>query len=1050
MPRLSMRFLGGCQVELAGEPVTTLEYDKVRALLAYLALEADRPHRREALVGLLWPELPERRARHNLSQALLTLRRALEGGAAASFLAATLHAIQFDAASDHWIDVLAFTSLLAQCKAHPHWRLETCPACARGLEHAIALYAGPFLQGLSLPDSPAFEDWQLVWRERLHHEATDVLRALACGCDHRGERDAALRYAERWAAVDPWHEGAQRQLMRALVWSGRRTEALAQYEVCRRTLQEELGTGPARETAALYEAIRDGLPLPELYPRLPNNLPASATPFVGRERLLDRLRDHLRGGEGRLVTLVGPGGSGKTRLALQAGAEVVASAGDRFCDGVYFVPLALAQAGNSLAFSMAQALGHALSPGEDPDSQLLRALRRKRLLLILDNYEHLLDGSGAGRLCGAAAAAEILGAAPGIQILVTSRARLNVLAERVLPVGGMAYPGDDRVGCEQLARHSAVALFLDRACAVRPEFAPESEELGQVGRICRLVEGMPLAILLAASWVDVLPPGEIADRVAANLDLLAADLADLPARQRSMRAVFDASWVALSQEARSAFARMSVFRGGFTDEAARAVAGAGLGTLRELVRTSFLQRTEAGRFQIHELLREYGAEWLKAMPAAEEEALDQHCAYYATFYGQRAYNVWREGIEPVAPEIGNIQAAWHRALERGYVPQIRAFVGQLIGGLNQLYYSLGWMLEAGQTFARAVAVLREAEPSRENLIALAIALRYQAQFSPEIGCTDARLSLIRESIAILTRLGVMDELALSKIYAALFLDEQYEAERDRLLEESLAVARKAGCMFGVGWASHLLGGLAVYRQAYQEGERHLRVALEAFRRVGHRRGVSWVVASLSTLAYYRSDYGSARALATESMAMCEQIGWTWRVIGQLLFLGEVSLTQGARDDACTYYQEAFVRAQEMGDDRLRALAYCGLGDAALADHDLDAARVAYRQAFEMAPEGLRDELSCRIIHGLATRAIRDGHPEQAATLTALVCRALSRPLPPMCDGVGGSMDLRLKAAKLYAELQHKLSPTALAAAEERARSMSLRATVAKLPEELGE
>jgi len=1055
MPRLSMRFFGSYQLLLDQEPVTTLEYDKVRALLAYLAIEADRPHRREALAGLLWPDLPERRARRNLSQALLTLRRALGDEGPAPFLTVTSHTIQFDVASDHWIDVSAFASLLTRYKAHRHWRLETCQDCGDLLARAGVLYAGPFLAGLSLPDSPAFEEWQLLWRERLHHEAIDALRALARGCDHRGEREAALRYARQWVALDPWHEDAHRQLIRALALHGRRAEALAQYETCRRTLGEELGVPPARETVALYEAIRDaqdltGLPnLSGLGTLPPHNLPAPAIPFVGREALLDRLRGLLRDEDCRLVTLVGPGGSGKTRLALQVGAEVVAAASERYPDGVYFVPLSMLRAGDSIAPSIAQAVGYGLAPGQDPAGQLLRALRQRSLLLILDNYEQLLGGARGGRLCGAAAVAEILGAAPGVQILVTSRLRLNVLPEHVLPVGGMAFPPAHQEDPEKVARHSAVTLFVERARAQRPTFAPDHGALRHVGRICRLVEGIPLAILLAAAWIDVLSPAEIADRVAANLDLLAADLADLPARQRSMRAVFDVSWATLTEEARSAFARMSVFCGGFADEAARAVAGADLGILRELVRTSFLQRMEDRRFEMHELLRQYGAEQLAKRPADRGETLDRHCAFYAAFYAECAVDVWNEGMGPVAPEISNIQAAWHRALERGRVPEIRAFVGELNGGLHQLYYSLGWMAEGGWTFAQAVAVLRAAEASRENEIALALALRYQALYASETGRRNTRLPLVRESIDILSRLGVMKELVLSRIYEVLYLDKLSVVERERLLHEALAMARECGCTFGVGWASNLLGNLAIYRQAYLEGEKHLRASLEAFRGMAHHRGLSWVVASLARLAYYRADYASARALVAESMAMCEQIGWTWRVIDQLLFLGEVALAERAQADACTYYQEALVQAQDIGDGRLSACACCGLGDAALARHDLGAARVAYCQAFDLAPDDLQEELECRVMLGLVAWALGERRLEHAATLVALARRIMSKPLPPVWEAVSW-MDLRLRASELHAELQRQLPAAALAVAEERARSMSLHATVLELIEELEE
>jgi DNA-binding SARP family transcriptional activator/predicted ATPase len=1049
MPRLSMRFLGGYQVQLDGEPVTALKYDKVRALLAYLAVEAERPHRREALAGLLWPELTERRARRNLSQVLHILRSTLDI-AGSPFLTVTSQAIQFDRARDHWLDVRAYTSLLSACREHGHWRLETCPPCIERLDRAVALYEGPFLQGLSLGDCPAFEEWQIVWDAQLHQLATHALASLAASHEARGGYEQALRAARRWVALDPWHEAAHQQLMRALALGGRRNEALAQYEACCRTLAVELGVEPTEATVSLYKEIHDEKVLSTPIPPLLNNLPAPTTPFVGREALLDELRGLLQDPDCRLVTLVGPGGSGKTRLALQAGAEVAAQAPyDRFPDGVHWISVASLRAGECIAPAIARVLGYGSSPGVDPASSLLGALRRKRLLLILDNYEQLLDGLSARRLCGAGALVEILNAAAGVQVLVTSRARLNVLAEHVLPVGGMAFPSAQEEG-EAIAQHSAVALFMERVRAVQPTFAPDGVTLGQVGRICRLVEGLPLAILLSSSWIDVLSPAEIADRVAASLDLLAADLDDLPARQTSVRAVFDASWSHLSPQACVAFARMSVFCGGFTGEAASAVAGADLRTLRELVRTSFLQRTEKGRYETHELLRQYGVEQLAKIPADRTETLDRHCATYAAFYAQRAEEVWKTGIGAVAAEIENIQAAWRRAVAHDRVVQVRTFMGRLIGGLPQLYYSLGWSTEATQTFVAAVQVLRRAERSTENDVALAIAMRCQALYDHWYGCGEGGPHLIRESMDTFCRAGAMDELALAKICASFVVAEDDEVEKECLLQEGLAIARQSGCEFGIGWASHLLGGLAVRWQAYREGEAYLQDAIRAFRHIGHRRGGSWVVESLAELAYCRADYAKARARATESMAMCEQIGWMWRVVGLLLLLGKVALAQGAGNEARTYFEDARVRAHDIGDDRLLAFALCGLGDAALAGQDVSGARSAYRQALEIATADPRDELGWRALPGLAMLASREGCPARAVALVALAQSALAPTLSPLINITMRRLDLRLWTGRLYAELQRQLPPDAFAAAQERGQSTSLRATVEALLEELCE
>jgi len=307
---------------------------------------------------------------------------------------------------------------------------------------------------------------------------------------------------------------------------------------------------------------------------------------------------------------------------------------------------------------------------------------------------------------------------------------------------------------------------------------------------------------------------------------------------------------------------------------------------------------------------------------------------------------------------------------------------------------------------------------------------------------------MRESVDILSQVGAMDELSLAKIYTAIILPERDEAEGECLLLEGLALAREAGCDFGIGWASNLLGQLALRRQADDEAEAYLQAALGAMRRTGHHRGLSWVLADLARLACYRGDYAGARAFATESMRICEQIGWAWRVVEQLLFLGAVALRQGVRDEGRAYYEQAYARAQNIGDERLLAFALCGLGDVALAFHDLAGARSAYRQALEIAAEDRRPELGWRAIVGLAHLAAQEGRPERAASLLAVAQRGVTEPPLPTIDTTLRWMDLRLRTPQLHAELQCQLSPAALAAAEERAQSMSPRATVVALLEEL--
>jgi DNA-binding SARP family transcriptional activator/predicted ATPase len=341
-----LSLLGPFQVTLAGEPVTSFESDKVRALLAYLAVEADRSHRRESLAGLLWPDWPDRAARTNLRNALANLRKAIgDRQARPPFLLISRETIQFNSASDHWLDVTAFRALVEADQAGQ--------LTSHQLEEAVALYQGSFLEGFSLKDSPAFEDWSLLMRERFQRQALTALHQLAGYYEQRGEYERACEAAWRQVELEPWQEEAHQQLMRALALNNQRSAALAQYETCRRLLAEELGVEPAAETTRLYEQIRDGeLKAPVPFPARPPDLAAKPPPFldeegppqverpvfVARERelaQLDGFLDLALAVQGRVVFVTGEAGSGKTTLvqeftrrAQEAHADLIVASGN--------------------------------------------------------------------------------------------------------------------------------------------------------------------------------------------------------------------------------------------------------------------------------------------------------------------------------------------------------------------------------------------------------------------------------------------------------------------------------------------------------------------------------------------------------------------------------------------------------------------------------------------------------------------------------------------------------------------------------------------------
>lgn len=320
MAHLALWLLGTFEVTVADRPVTAFEYDKVRALLAYLAVEAAHPHRRETLAGLLWPERSERLAHRSLSQALFKLRQAIgDPTVEPPFLLITPPTLQLNPASDHWLDVTAFTGLLAACQTHPHYQLETCAACMARLQQAVALYRGPFLDGFSVGDSPAFEEWLVLTRERLHRLVYEAHGHLAAYFERHETVEQALHHARQQAELEPWREEVHRQLMRLLAVSGQRGAALAQYESCRHLLATELGLVPEAETLALFEQIRAS----KLSPRgdhaeiPPPPRPPPLLPFVAREQELARLHEFLDkalAGQGKLVFVTGGPGRGKTSL----------------------------------------------------------------------------------------------------------------------------------------------------------------------------------------------------------------------------------------------------------------------------------------------------------------------------------------------------------------------------------------------------------------------------------------------------------------------------------------------------------------------------------------------------------------------------------------------------------------------------------------------------------------------------------------------------------------------------------------------------------------
>lgn len=900
MARLSISLLGPFQATLHGQPVTGFESNRVRALLAYLAVEADSPHSRDRLAGLLWPEQSDKTAHDNLRQALANLRRAIGDHAALPpFLHIARDHVQFNTTSDYHLDVMSFTRLLAACEEHVHRNPETCRVCMQWLQDAASLYRGDFLEHF-FPGGEGFEEWVLLQRERLHRLALDALYRLAGYHERRGAYEQAQRYAARQLALDPWREEAHRQLMRALALSGQRTAALAQYEKCRRILAGELGAEPAPDTIALYQQIRSGsFRVEHSASNLqPSNLPTPTTPFVGREEELAQLIGRLENPACRLLTLIGPGGIGKSRVALRVAENQIGS----YLHGVYLVPLAGSESAEALPSTIITALGLELSSKSDPKQQLFTSLQDKEVLLVLDNFEHLLDGTGL--------LAAILRHAPRVTLLVTSRERLKLQSEWIFTVEGLPFPEADRAaGIEQ---YSAVTLFVQTAHRIRASFVLDETNKPFVARICRLVEGMPLAIELAAAWIPVLEPEGIANAVEGSLDILEADLHDLPERQRSMRAVFNASWKLLTAEEQVSIQRLSVFRGGFNLHAAENAFGISIKMIRALVNKCWVQPEMGGRFQLHELVRQYAFERLRAARGLWQSAGEDHSAYFCRYLKEREKN-WddrrqREVYSEIEADIQNIEAAWKWALDQSRLD----LIGQALESLCN-YYDWSGRIGAGEAASRTASECLDViskqggRDATDVLFVRVRALTWHGRFG------DDYKVAFQEASAILGQLeDVGHDTRFEKAQLLLFegvMGQWSDPHRAwQLCSQSLALYEALGDEAMKSAAVHWLGFIAWILGDFDQALSLCQQSLASYRSAGNPSGIAGSLDLLAKVFREKGQLEEAEQCNRESLALARELGLR---IGEGEFLVNLAHTLICKGE----FVEAQAQAQESLDRR---------------------------------------------------------------------------------------------------------------------------------------
>ena len=951
---LKLLLFGRPTITLQDQAVTDFVSEKALALLCYLVVRRGG-HARKTLAGLLWGEMPEERALANLRTALYNLQQLIP-----SYLSVSRLEAAFDHQTAYWLDVEQLSDEDPRLNSAPG---QPNQADLDRLTSVLQLYRGDFLEGLYPEGAPAFEEWLVVEREHLRQLAMQICHRLADLAIRLGKIPLAIQALRRLLVIEPWQESAHRQLMLTLARSGETTGALAQYAACRQVLAEGLAIEPMPETIALAERIRSARRRSRRH-----NLPPQPTPFVGRERELADLHRMLSQPEVRLITITGPGGIGKTRLALQ----VAAGLSDVFLEGVYYISLSALTSQESLAPAILDALEVPLSGTQNPRAQLREAVLNQEVLLVLDGFEHLLDG--AEWLAG------LLRDAPGVRLLATSRQRLSLQWEITFPVGGLEIPQDEQ--SESLDASSAVRLFIQSSRRVQPNFSLADEDRGSLRELCLITEGMPLALELAAAWAPSLSLGEIAEFVQHNLDLLASDLRDAPPHHRSLRAAIEKSWELLSHHERDVFRRLAVFHGGFSMDAARQVCGASAESLVALVAWSLLRQDQGGRYDLHEMLRQFAREKLEQDKDLLVTLSQEHSRYYCASLQEREQRSVGEQMAETTRELrsdlGNVRAAWRRAAQHGDLQALE----QGLKCLSQFYELSGLLQEGENAFSLAVEGVRtQAKPSSPDYLRVLARLYIeQARFQRALARHTESLEMIAVALALLESDPQPAVEAAAHLQWAEILERQGDfTTASEHFERALQLAQsdeepslQGSSHIGLGITSGESGDLA-------GAVAHFKESLQISRSIGDRRGENVALHNLAIASTYQNDPLGARLYFEQELELVRSLGHRrWEVMA-LLGLNLLAAHYGDYNQLQAYSQQALQICQEIGERRETGTALDSLGLALLCQGRFDDASLTLGQALRTHIEvgNRRGECISRTYLSLVQRGL--GYVAQAKT-----------------------------------------------------------------------
>ena len=920
---------------------------KANALFIYLAIESPQSFSRSHLAGLLWSDFSEDRARQNLRQTMLRMHKATsEILGDKPLLIPMRDQITINPQINLWVDVLAFENLLSQAYQYfnDHNRFERLDIQA--LLAAITLFKSAFLNRFYIKDSILFNEWASLVRERTNRKAIEAATLLCRYYQQRGDFVQAGHIADKIMSLNPWDQQICVHCMRLCAAQKQWGAAKQYYIQIKNYLRKNLNLEPDPRVIALYDQIRESSlknePLSFEEPPIRTNLPEFSSSFIGRDKEISDLSMLLANPKNRLISLIGMGGIGKTRLAIRIGHIMHGL----YKHGVFFIPLRDINAFPSLLNLLSESLGLALSDTSTQRDQIVRFLTNKQCLFILDNFEHLiLQQEFIDFLM------DLFEKTKNVKVLITSRDPVNLHEEHVYPLTGLTCSPSEVAAIQSLPNSDALSLFEERARQVNYQFKLTEKITSAVDKLCSLVEGHPLSIELMASTVPYQSTSDILAELQSNLLTLQSPYANTPKEHRSLPVVLERSWRLLSEDQKLTLCKMACFSGNFSIEAAINIAQTTKDNLSSLVLKSLIRTSDFSRYDLHEIIHQFACAKSKESKLLDT-AMQAHAKYFVALL-ERAGELFQDGhqkraLDLIEQDIENIHTAWV------YLIETQA-IDKLINSIDILYkfYNIRSKFEEG--FALFLKTLSAAQGLDGQNLLLGMVLNRLGALAHRAYHNNHALEYFQRSQSIFEINGNHLELGLSYLGLGNYYLRVKDLEKAiHFASQSLACFQSINNAYQQGPAYYLLGIIYLRMADFRHAEKVFLKSLEIARKNGDQRGIFLRLNALAGIACNDGDFDRAEKFYTESLALCRSFKDQFNEAIVLNNLASVYHPRRQYDREEVILKESLDICREIGDQEGEAIALNNLGELALVQGDIPGAFNYSRPALNIATR-LKDD-----------------------------------------------------------------------------------------------